>query len=89
MQKWIFDDPEKLTLENVTRNLIKENISYKLTFLTLPNGYNTAAIDVTESKVKFDFALPEYEDEDYKFYLQRIQRTESNLFLLSSINLMA
>ena len=88
LQKWIFDEPEKLTIENVTRHLTKERIAFKLEYGTLSNGYTSAAIEIIASKVKLSFALPENDEEDYEQYLLRLKSIDSNLFQLFSISLM-
>jgi hypothetical protein len=88
LQKWIFDEPEKLTIENVLRHLAKERIAFKLEYGTLSNGYTSAAIQIIASDVKLSFALPENDEEDYEQYLDRLKGADSNLFQLSSFSLM-
>ena len=88
LQKWIFEEPQKLTLENVTRHLIKERIAFILEYGTLSDGYTSAAIEIISSQVKLSFALPESDEEDHRDYLQRLKNADSNLFLLFSFSLM-
>lgn len=87
LHKWIFDEPEKLTLENVTRHLTKERIAYKLEYGTFSNGFTTAAVEVAASQVKLSFSLPESDEEEYDDYLRRLKNADSNLFLLFSFSL--
>jgi hypothetical protein len=88
LKKWIFDEPEKLTIENVLRHLTKERIAFKLEYGTLSTGYTSAAIQIIASDVTLSFALPENDEEDYEQYLDRLKSADSNLFQLSSFSLM-
>lgn len=88
LRKWIFDEPEKLTIKNIIRHLAKERIAFELKYGTLSNGYVSAAIEITASKVKLSFTLAENDEEDYEQYLQRFKSADSNLFLLFSLGLM-
>lgn len=88
LQKWIFNDPENLTLGNVVCHLVRERITFKLEFGTLSSGYTSATIVIEQSQVKLSFTLPENEEEDYEQYLVRCNSEDSNLFRLFSFSLM-
>lgn len=87
LEKWIFDKPKELTLENVARHLARERINYKLEHGTLPIGHTSATIEILTSGVKLGFIPAEIQDENYSQYLSRLKDSDGNLFLLSIINL--
>ncbi len=86
LHKWIFDKPQELTIQNVTTHLAKERIDYQLKYGTLLNGFTSAGIEILASGVTMGFSFPEGE-EDYDQYLERLAKTDSNLFQLHSISL--
>jgi len=86
LDKWIFNRPKELTIENVTRQLTKEQISYKLEYGTLSNGYTSAEIECLDSGVRLGFAFPESDEEEYEEYLEKLKTIDRNLFRLFSIS---
>ena len=87
LQKWIFDEPDKLTLDNVIRHLTKERVDFKIEYRTLSTGDTTAILEIIASHVNLSFALPENDDEGYEQYLQKLKDVDSNLFRLYSFSL--
>ena len=87
LNKWIFSEPDKLTIENVTRHLVKERIAFKLEFGSLLSGYTTAAIMIVKSNVRLAFALPENDDEDFEVYHKKTITEDANQFKLFSFSL--
>ncbi|MCB2410173.1 hypothetical protein [Hymenobacter lucidus] len=86
LEKWIFNESQKLTIETAVRHLIKERIAFKLEYGSLSDGYTTAAVRIIKSQVKLSFALPERE-EDYEEYLARCKSEDSNSFRLFAFSL--
>jgi hypothetical protein len=89
LKKWIFDQPENLTIENVARHLAKERIGYKLEYGTFPGDYTSAVVKCLESGVALSFAFPERDEEEYEDYLKKLKTADSNLFQLVSFSLLA
>lgn len=84
--KWIFGEPEKSTLAYVIHHLNKERISFKLSHGTLPQGFVTTAIVLSDSNVTLGFAPDEIED-DINEFLSRCKYEDSNGFKLTSFSL--
>jgi hypothetical protein len=87
LNKWILDEPEKLTLEYVVHYLNQERINYKVMHGTLSSGYSSASIVMVPSGVSLNFSLTEKDDEDYEAYLHRSKTENANTFLMHSFSL--
>jgi hypothetical protein len=87
LEKWILNEPEKLTLEYVIHQLNKERIEFSLKHGMLSDGFCSAAIVLSESKVSLSFVPVEQDDEEYDQYLVRCRTADSNHFKLVSFGL--
>jgi hypothetical protein len=86
LNKWILNEPEKLTLEYVIHCLNNERVNFKLEHKMLSQGFVLANIELLESKVLLGFT-PEEEEDDIKEFLNRCKTDDSNTFKLTSISL--
>ena len=86
LDKWILNEPEKLTLEYVIRHLNKERVSFKLEHKTDSQGFVDARLQMLESKVLLRFASQETED-DINEFLARCKTEDSNTFKLTAFSL--
>jgi hypothetical protein len=86
LDKWILNEPEKLTLEYVIRHLNKERVSFKLEHKTDSQGFVGTNIELLESKVLLGFA-PEETEEDIDEFLARCITEDSNTFKMVSFSL--
>lgn len=87
LEKWILNEPEKLTLEYVIHQLNKERIGFSLKHAMLSDGYCSTVIVFSESKVSLSFAPVEEDDEEYEKFLIRCKTANSNDFKLISFSL--
>jgi hypothetical protein len=87
LNKWIFNEPDKLTIENVTHHLTKQRIAFKLEFGSLSSGYTSAAIRILTSHVKLSFALEENDEDDIEVYHKKTLTEDANQFKLFSFSL--
>ena len=86
LDKWILNEPEKLTLEYVIHHLNKERINFKLEHRTFSQGFVITSIELLESKVKLGFE-PEQEELEIEDFLESCKTEDSNTFKLVSFSL--
>lgn len=88
LDKWIFKEPEKLTLEYVIEHLNIERIGFKVVHRVFSLGFITSVIEILDSKISLGFEPAEYDNEDSEAYLLRSQTADPNKFKLVSFSLM-
>jgi hypothetical protein len=88
LNKWILNEPEKLTLEYVIHYLNRERIGFKIEHDTLSQGFGSSVIEILVSKVSLGFAPIEGDQENIEDYLIRCRTEDSNQSILASFSLM-